>query len=43
MASSGFQVTVVPVPEPAGVLAVAGVALVAGAIRRRRRAACLSA
>jgi hypothetical protein len=38
MAGSGFQVTVVPVPEPAGLLAVTGLALAAGAIRRRRAA-----
>jgi hypothetical protein len=37
MAGTGFQVTVVPVPEPAGLLAVAGLAAAAGLMRRRRR------
>jgi hypothetical protein len=36
MAPTGFQVTVVPVPEPAGVLAAAGLAVAAGLVRRRR-------
>jgi MYXO-CTERM domain-containing protein len=31
-----FEVTLVPVPEPAGMLAVAGLALAAGVIRRRQ-------
>jgi MYXO-CTERM domain-containing protein len=38
MAGSGFQVAVVPVPEPTGLLAVVGLALAAGVIRRRRAA-----
>ncbi|HET6574912.1 MAG TPA: trypsin-like serine protease [Fimbriiglobus sp.] len=39
MAGSGFQVTVVPVPEPAGLLAFAALAVTAGVVRRvsRRR------
>ncbi|HVK16298.1 MAG TPA: hypothetical protein VM533_05070 [Fimbriiglobus sp.] len=44
MAAGGFQVTVVPVPEPAGLLAVAGAVLTVGVVhRRRRRTAGLSA
>jgi hypothetical protein len=40
MAAGGYQVTMVPVPEPAGLLAVAGLALAAGVVRRGRQ--CLT-
>jgi hypothetical protein len=37
MASTPYQVTVVPVPEPVGVLAAVGLAVAAGLVRRRLR------